>query len=434
MKISGWIPKSVQIPPTVKWDVILLPALFLFNFFNFSTWLDLSQATINPWSSYPWLYGLVGLLPLVWRNRAPIIVFATQWVLAVAAWPFMVKYAPVVGIPVALYAVSFCRRRNASLLALAVSFIPAGLIAYAVSFEVSHSSTNKALVSFISNFLFLAVMATGAWFLGRSIGVSQRHQQRLEREQEIAREIEVLDAERRTIARELHDIVSHSVAVILLQANAAASIADTDFAQITDTKFAQIKQSLVHIRSIGKQTMAELRRLLGVLETGDAAHHAVGTSALAPQPGLADLTTLLTSLRATGMPVTAHVEGTPRDLDASVDLTAYRIVQEGLINVLKHADKDANPRLRLSWKPQSLLIQIDNDTNRTETSRKSTLSVGRGLAGLSERARAVGGNLNAGPYKGGYRLIATLPFSKPEISLGSGISSQPHEDQGKVLA
>jgi signal transduction histidine kinase len=224
------------------------------------------------------------------------------------------------------------------------------------------------------------------------------------------------------------------VAVILLQANAAAFIADTDFAQITDTKFAQIKQSLVHIRTVGKQTMAELRRLLLVLETSDAAHHAVGTSELKPQPGLADLTTLLTSLRATGMPVTAHIEGAPRDLDASVDLTAYRIVQEGLTNILKHAGKDANPRLHLSWKPQSLLIQIDNDTNFTETSHKSTLSVGRGLMGLSERARAVGGNLNAGSYKGGYRLIATLPFSKPEISLGSGISSQPDENQGKVPA
>jgi signal transduction histidine kinase len=431
MKFPGWISKSVQVSPSANWDAVLLSALFLFNFFNFSTWLNLSQVTINPWSLFPWLYGLVGLFPLAWRNRAPIIVFATQWVVAVAALPFMSEYAPVVGIPVALYAISFYRSKKASSLALAASFIPSGLVAYAVSFEVRHPSFNAGLVAFITNFLFLTVMAIGAWFLGHSIGVSQQRQRRLEREQEIAREVDALAEERRKIARELHDIVSHSVAVILLQANAAASITDTDFAQITDTNFAQIKQSLAHIRTMGKQTMAELRRLLWVLETGDAAHHAVGTRELKPQPGLADLTTLLASLRDTGMPVTTHVEGTPRDLDPSVDLTAYRIVQEGLINVLKHVGKDANPRLHLAWKPQSLLIQIDNDTNLF---RKPTLSAGRGLVGLHERARAVGGNLNAGVYKGGYRLIAALPFSTPEISLGSGVSSQSHEDQGKVPA
>jgi signal transduction histidine kinase len=245
----------------------------------------------------------------------------------------------------------------------------------------------------------------------------------------------LLTGERRKIARELHDIVSHSVTVILLQANGAACIADTDFAQITDSDFVRIKQSLAHITTTGTQTMAELRRLLEALDTGNATRDAVGISELKPQPGLADLTTLLASLRITGMPVTAHVEGTPRDLDPSVDLTAYRIVQEGLTNILKHAGKDANPRLRLAWKSQSLLIQIDNDTNSAETPRKSALSIGRGLVGLCERAHAVGGNLHAGPHhEGGYRLIATLPFSTPEISLVSGTSSQPHEDQGKVSA
>jgi signal transduction histidine kinase len=435
MRIPGWIPKSIQIPPSAKWDVVLLLGLFLFNFFNFSSWLHLGQVAINPWSLFPWLYGFVGLFPLVWRNRAPMAVFITQWVLAVAASPFMAEYVPVVGIPVALYAVSFHCKRNASLLALAASFVPAGLDAYAVSSNASHSALNAALVAFMSNALFLTLMAIGAWILGRSLRESQRHQRHLEHEQEIARKIEVLTEERRKIARELHDIVSHSVTVILMQANGAACVADTDFAQITDSDFAQIKQSLAHITTTGGQTMAELRRLLEVLETGNATRDAVGISGLEPQPGLADLTTLLASLRITGMPVTAHVEGTPRDLDPGVDLTAYRIVQEGLTNILKHAGKDANPSLRLVWNSQSLLIQIDNDTNFAEAPRKSALSIGRGLVGLRERVHAVGGSLSAGPhYKGGYRLIATLPFSTPEISLASDTPSHPHEDQGKVSA
>jgi signal transduction histidine kinase len=427
MKFPDWIAKRVQIPPLVKWDVVLLSALFVFNVFNFSSWLHLGHVATSPWLLVPWLYGFVGLFPLAWRNKAPITVFAMQWLLAVAAWPFMSEYIPVVGIPVSLYAVSLHRGRSwASALTLVASFIPSGLDAYAASFRVTYPSVNVAFLVSIFNFVCLVAMAIGAWLLGDWIGVSQRQQQRLEREQEITRQAEVLGEERRKIAREMHDIVSHSVAVILLQAKAAAHVADTDFARITDSKFTQIKESLAHITTMGTQTMAELRRLLRVLETGDAAHE------LKPQPGLAQLTALISSLRAAGMTVTAHVEGTPQDLDPSVDLTAYRIVQEGLINVLKHAGKDANPCLRLVWKPQSLLIQIDNDANSVEELRTSALSVGRGLVGLRERARAVGGNLNAGSYKGSYRLIATLPFSTPEISLDSNISSQPREDQGKV--
>ncbi|MGH3673561.1 MAG: sensor histidine kinase [Pseudonocardiaceae bacterium] len=433
MKLPGWISRRIHIPPSAKWDAVLLPVLFLFNLFNFSTWHDLVDLTTNPWVLFFWLYGLVGLFPLIWRNRAPMTVFATQWVHAVAAWPFMSKYTPVVGIPVALYAVAFHHRRSVSLLALFASFISSGTTAYAVSFKLPyHANATSMLAAFIPNALFFTIMTIGAWFLGNSRGVSQRHQQHLERKQEITREAETLAAERRKIARELHDIVSHSVTVILLQANGAASIADTDFAQITETQFNQIKQSLTHITTTGTQTMAELRRLLSVLETGDATRDALGTNKLEPQPGLANLAALLRSLRATGMPVAYHVEGAPRDLDLSVDLTAYRIVQEGLTNVLKHAGKDANSQLRLVWNPQRLLIQIDNDTDFEEASRKSALSTGRGLVGLRERVHAVGGNLKAEPYpEGGYRLIASLPFAVPETSI-PGTSSQPREGEGKV--
>jgi len=431
MQITGWIPKSLQILPSAKRDVVLLAVVFTFNFFNFSSWLHLGRVATSPSAFFPWLYGLIGLLPLVWRNRAPITVFATQWVLAVAAWPWISEYIPVVGIPVALYAVSFHCSRTASSLALAASLIPSGLDAYSVSFRTAHS-TSSALVAFISNELFLTLMAVGAWFLGRSAGASQRHQQHLEHEQKISQESEVLADERRKIARELHDIVSHSVTVILVQANGAAFIADTDFGHITESDFDRIKQSLAHITTTGTQTMAELRRLLEVLETGDGSRD---DSELKPQPGLADVTTLLASVRNSGMPVEAHVEGLPRELDPSVDLTAYRIVQEGLTNILKHAGKDANPRLYLIWNSQSLLIQIDNDINSAEAPCESALSVGRGLVGLRERAHAVGGTLTAGPrHKAGYRLAATLPFSTSETSMISDTSSQPHDGQGKVSA
>jgi signal transduction histidine kinase len=418
MRFPDWMLKCISIPPSAKWDAGLLPALFLFNFFNFSTWFDLNRMTFNTGVIFPSLYGLAGLVLLAWRNRAPRAIFVTQWMLAVAAWPVMAEYVPVVGIPVALYAVSFHCGRRASLLALAASFILGELEAYAVSLKLSQPVWTTTLVPFVSNSLFFTFMVIGAWFLGRSVGASQRHRQRLEREQKIGQEIETLAVERRKIARELHDIVSHSVTVILVQANGAACIADTDFGHITETDFTRIKQSLAHITTTGTQTMAELGRLLDVLETGDATHDDVGISELKPQPGLADVATLLASLRGSGMPVDAHVEGLPRELDPSVDLTAYRIVQEGLTNILKHAGKDANPRLRLAWKPQSLLVQIDNDISSADAPCKSALSVGRGLVGLRERAHTVGGTLIAGPHhKGGYRLAATLPFSTSETSL-----------------
>ncbi|MGH3886384.1 MAG: sensor histidine kinase [Pseudonocardiaceae bacterium] len=385
--------------------------------------------TTKPWVLLVWLYGLAALAPLAWRNSAPATVFATQCVLTVAAWPFMNLYTPVVGIPVALYAVSVHCSKKVALLALLASFIPNGLAA-AAQFRI-FSTFTAAFSSFVPTVIFLVVLAAGAWGAGRMTQASQRNVQHLEREREMAqreremaREAEVLGAERRRIARELHDIVSHAVTVIVLQAAGAARVANTDFAQV--------KQSLTNIESTAKQTMTELRRLLGVLEDSDCTSPAVGTGELGPQPGLADLTELLTALRAAGMQVTDHVEGTPRELDPSVDLAAYRIVQEGLTNVLKHAGKNARPRLWLIWEAQNLLIRIDNGTNLAQTPDKQAPSVGRGLMGLQERVHAVDGRLQAGPHRtGGYRLTATLPLATPATPPGASSTTVPHAIQGR---
>jgi signal transduction histidine kinase len=399
MKISGWISKAIHTVPSVKHEAFLILVLYLFNFFSFSSWTHLGQLGTKPWLLLVWLYGLVTLIPLAWRDSAPVTVFATQWVFAVAAWPMMPHYTPVIGIPAALYAVSVHRSKKISVLALLASFIPIDLNA-AVAFRTPH---DNPLTAFFSNAIYLALIAVGAWVAGRLTQASKRHVQQLERERETIREAEVLAAERRRIARELHDIVSHGVTVIVLQAAGAARVAKTNFNQVT--------QSLAHIETTAQQTMTELQRLLGVLEDSDPANHAAGTDEFRPQPGLVDLPELLTPLRATGMPVTVDVQGTPQDLDPSVDLAAYRIVQEGLTNVLKHAGKNSNPRLRLAWEAHSLLIQIDNDTTLAQAHRGQPLSAGRGLVGLHERAHAVGGCLSAGRHHQGYRLTATLPLA-----------------------
>jgi signal transduction histidine kinase len=401
MRVPGWVANGLQMPPpSAKRDALLLLPLYLLNCIFFSTWLQLSHVASRPWLLLVWLYGLAALVPLAWRDKAPVIVFAAQCVLTVAAWPFMPLYTPVVGIPVALYAVSLHRNRKVSLLALSVSFIP-NMLAAAVAFRV-YSTSAQQLRSFIPNILLLVIATVGAWGAGRVTSASQQHVQRLEREQKAAREAEVLAAERRRIARDLHDIVSHAVTVIVLQAAGAARVADTNFIQA--------KQSLAHIEATGKQVMAELRQLFHVLdETNDLTLDNQSTAKFRPPPGLADLAVLLTSFRDIGMLVTLHVEGTARNLEPSADLAAYRVVQEGLTNVLKHGGKDSHPCLRLAWRAQSVLIEINNNIF-VETRYGQTLSIGRGLIGLREQVHAVGGHLHVGARNGRYSLTATLPF------------------------
>ncbi|MGH3885782.1 MAG: sensor histidine kinase [Pseudonocardiaceae bacterium] len=407
--------------------MLLIPVLFLINSHFFSAaFHELNDVAAKPWLLLVMLYGLAGVIPLAWRDRAPVAVFVILWVHIVAGWPILPQYAPVLGIAVALYAVSLHCDIKTSLLALLVAFIPGAFDASTVL--RTDPDIPQFLGIIITNAVIILVFFLGAWIQGRLTRASRQHIQHLESERETARE--AVAAERRRIARELHDIVSHAVTVIVLQAAGAARVAKTDFAQVT--------QSLAHIETTGKQAMGELRRLLGVLEAGDPTSHVSGTGGLGPQPGLADVTALLTSLRATGMLVTVHVEGTPRDLDPSVDLAAYRIVQEGLTNVLKHAGKDANPRLRLTWEIQNLSIQIDNNINLAEARRGQALSGGRGLVGLRERAHAVGGRLHAGPHPNGYRLAATLPLAGTAggfvVTTVPGGFSQGRVDQGKVSA
>jgi signal transduction histidine kinase len=267
-----------------------------------------------------------------------VTVFAVQWVLAVAAWPILPYYTPVVGIMVALYAVSVHRHWSLSLLALLASFVPYGLDA-AIVF-MAHSNFSAGLRASIFVALYFYFVAAGVWGWGRVTRSSHQRIKKVENERDEAKE--AVTEQRKRLARELHDIVSHAVTVMVVQAGGAARLAETDFTQVT--------QSLVHIETAGRQAMVELQRLLGVLNANGPPHHGTALGERGPQPGLADLDALLGALRAAGLLVTVHTEGTPRDLDPSVDLTAYRIAQEALTNILKHADIDTNPRLRLTWR------------------------------------------------------------------------------------
>ncbi|MGH3550246.1 MAG: sensor histidine kinase [Pseudonocardiaceae bacterium] len=396
MKILGWAPKDVRIPPSAVKDAIPLAGLFLFNSVQFSDYAQLVHVWAKPWVVLIWLYGLGGFVLLFWRGRAPVTVFAAQWVLAMVACSIVRYYAPVVGILIALYAVSVQRDRRLSLLALLASLVPVVLYAVILLKIVGPSGSIPFAVVF-------ALAAGGVWGSGRLTRASNQRMQKVEAERDEAKA--AVREQRKTLARELHDIVSHAVTVMVVQAGGAARVAGTDFNQVTQPLFNQVTQALVHIETHGRQAMAELRRLLGVLD-------GAGLGERGPQPGLVDLPVLLSSLRAAGMLVAVHTEGTARDLDPSVDLTAYRIVQEALTNVLKHAGTDSNPRLQLSWQAQKLYIQVDNHINPTKTHHGRDLPGGRGLLGLRERTHTAGGHLQAGPHRDGYQLTATLPLAE----------------------
>jgi signal transduction histidine kinase len=215
----------------------------------------------------------------------------------------------------------------------------------------------------------------------------------LERERERAEHAAVAE-ERGRIARELHDVVAHGVSVIAIQANAAEAALDRD-PELARTP-------LRTIRSSAKQAMEEMRRLLDVLrEDGDGGE-------LLPQPGFGQVSELVEHARGAGVDVTLAVDGEPRPLAPGLDLSAYRIVQEGLTNVRKHA-AGAPARVTVKWAPHELALEVRD----SGPGGGSNGSGGHGLVGMRERVRIHGGELHAGPVpEGGFAVRARLPIEE----------------------
>jgi signal transduction histidine kinase len=214
-------------------------------------------------------------------------------------------------------------------------------------------------------------------------------------EQEREERLRIAAAEERSrIARELHDVVAHSVSVMVVQSQAAQRVLVDDVDATRD--------ALRSIETTGRQALTELRRLLGLLREAE------GGPSLAPQPSLQYLDELLAQIRDAGLPVELTVEGTPTALPQGVDLSAYRIVQEGLTNTLKHAEADRVSVL-VRYAPAVLEIEISDDGRGA--SQATGNGVGHGLVGMRERVALYGGELCAGTGDdGGYVLRARLPL------------------------
>jgi signal transduction histidine kinase len=202
--------------------------------------------------------------------------------------------------------------------------------------------------------------------------------------------------ERARIARELHDVVAHSMGVMVVQAGAARLVADKDPVAAA--------AAMTQIEQTGRAGLAEMRRLLGILEHDD------GAAPLVPQPGLEQLDDLLETMRATGLHVEAIVEGTPHPLAPGTDLTAYRVVQEALTNTLKHGGR-ARAQVLIRYDDDHLEIEIADDGRGPPTQGPPTS--GLGLIGMRERVGLFGGSLEAGARpEGGFIVRASIPLTE----------------------
>lgn len=249
-----------------------------------------------------------------------------------------------------------------------------------------------------------AIIFATAWTIGDSVrnrgaylAEVEARAERAEREQQVAAERAVQD-ERVRIARELHDVVAHSVSVMVVQAGAGR--------RVLDRSPDQAAEALAVIESTGRNALDELRRLLGVLRHDGAEPH------VGPQPTADDLHALVAQWRDAGLDVELTVEGEPPELSAGVGVTAYRIVQEALTNVMKHAGP-ARAEVVVRYDDGVHLLVADDGRG----ARPDVPSAGQGLIGMRERVELFGGTLAVGPRPGGgYQVRATIPAARTAVA------------------
>jgi signal transduction histidine kinase len=255
----------------------------------------------------------------------------------------------------------------------------------------------------LSNIAFFTV----AWAIGialrarRESSAAQLHAAEERANVEVQQAARMLAEERLLIAQELHDVVAHSMSVIAVQAGAGA--------HVLEDRPDQARAALEAISATSRGTLTELRRLLGVLRDGD------GNRASAPAPGMSDLPRLVDDVRAAGVPVSFTVTGSSVCVNAGVELSAYRVVQEALTNVMKHAGSPTRVDVGVEYRPGSLAIEVvDDGRGAAGGNGESRGQSGHGLVGMRERVELWGGELVVGPVAGGgYRVSALLPYGDP---------------------
>jgi signal transduction histidine kinase len=340
------------------------------------------------------------VVPIVFRRRYPVGTFIV--VIAAGALEVLLLPHPInsdISVLIALYTLAAYRPRRISVPGLIVCLIGSAI---AVEIWVTGPHMKFSWFGFGGVTALFCGPALLAWLLGDSMRwrrgfykALEERAVRLEAERDAQAQIAVA-SERARIARELHDVVAHNVSVMVVQADGAA------FA--LDSSPERTKEALGAISRTGRQALAEMRQLLGVLRTASDEG-----ATLTPQPGLEQIADLLAHSRAAGLPVSFTVEGVATELPPGVALAAYRVVQESLTNIRKHAGPDATASVAMRFCEDGMRIVITDDGPGATTQD----GAGHGLVGMRERVELYGGTVAAGPREaGGYQVTATIPLSK----------------------
>jgi signal transduction histidine kinase len=349
---------------------------------------DKSAPAISPWVAGPLL--VIMLAPLLsWRRYpfgAPAAVFVIGAVESFADGRLVTfTVATFIGVLASVFLFGILEDRRQAVVGLAIALGAAGVV------TLNHPDQGW------SDYAGVVLLFSIAWLAGFAIGrkleqasAAQERAERLEREREAEARAAVAE-ERARIARELHDVVGHSVSVMTVQASAVRRRLLPDQAKE--------REALEIVEQTGREALAEMRRLVGVLRRPEEG------PALAPQPSLQHLDRLVAQAGESGLPVELRIEGEPTPLPPGVDLTAYRLVQEGLTNAIKHA-RASRADVVVRYSDGTVEVSVTDDGSGDGDGGGG----GHGLVGMRERVSVYGGELEAGPRpEGGYSLRARLP-------------------------
>jgi signal transduction histidine kinase len=339
------------------------------------------------------LLGLVTTLPVYWRRRYPLgsLLVSSVAITVLAVLEYRLNTLPII-VLFLMYAAAAYEPLRRALVGLGAVNLALLVIWLSGAPEFDAAVLGSQMALFTGTWLGgVAMRSRGAAAVARLAEAEERAEAH---RQHAARSVA---EERLRIAQELHDVVAHSMSVIAVQAGMGV--------HVIDQQPAEAKQALESISRTSRSTLQEMRRLLGVLrgEDGDRAH--------VPAPGLGDLPTLVEQVRSTGLPVELTVDGRPTDVPLGVDLSAYRVVQEGLTNVIKHAGP-ASAVVHVRYEPGEIVVEVCDDGRGAAAAARE--NGGHGLVGMQERVAVWGGTLDTGPVPGGgYRVLAHLPYGEP---------------------
>jgi signal transduction histidine kinase len=390
--MSGILAPRRQVSPRSKlFDLLFAGALTLF--FGLASFAQ---------EGYGGILGVGMLAPLVWRRSHPEQVFFFVSGVAVLQWLSGTNLmGGNAGLLVALYAISVYGEVKYSRIALAVGGLG---VLMATARYYSNSDWRQQITMMVA----LGALVFGVWAFGerrrtRGLYVAQLEERAAQLERDRDREAKLAVSNERTrIAREIHDVVAHGLSIMIVQADGGLYAADASPEQA--------KKALATIGDTGRASLTEMRKMLGLLKQDS--QPGLDPDQPRPQPGISSLPELIENVRQAGLSVDYQVTGTPRDLPALLGLTAYRIVQEGLTNTLKHAGPGARTSVHLDFGREMLTVVVSDD-GRGGGVAPST-DPGHGLVGMRQRASISGGTVNAGPKAGGgYEVVAKLPYNLP---------------------